>query len=32
MFLGVRQDTRCEKYRKRSDTNGEIVVGVLLSL
>ncbi len=30
MDLGVRHDTHCEKYNKRSDTNGE-KVGVLLS-
>ncbi len=29
--LGIHHDTRCEKYCKISDTNGEIV-GVLLSL
>ncbi len=29
--LGIRHDTRCEKYHKRSDKNGE-AVGVQLSL
>ncbi len=31
MDLGVRHDTRCEKYRKRSDTSSE-TAGVTISL